>query len=455
MAESISPRFNPQKAILLSFAGAILVLTGLLLLPGSSPHGLSWIDALFNATSAVCVTGLSTINIETDLTRPGQIILLAGIQAGGLGIITFSVFFSLLFRGRCTFASRLSVGMSPHRAELGDLLQVLGFVLLMTLSFEALGSFILFQRLKEIHPFGDAVFSSVFHSVSAFCNAGYSIYGDNLIRFQHELLVPGCISGLIIFGGLGFMVIDEIRVWLFSLGREKKFRLTVYTRVCLLGSFLLLLAGTVLFYFLERDHLFAGMNLSAQLMNSFFLSVTSRTAGYNTVDTGALMNATLFSVMLLMFVGGCPGSTAGGIKVTTLAVLIALVKDQARFRQTTTLFKRKIPNTTVAKALAVSAASFVVVTVMTLFLQISEKAGSSAAAEREDFLGLFFETVSAFGTVGLSTGVTPTLSVAGKLAIIFLMYIGRVGPLTLALAIVMKRKAGPKYEYVEEDVLVG
>ncbi len=455
MAQNISPRFNPQKTVLLSFLGAIGFFTALLKLSASSQNGLSWIDALFTATSGVCVTGLSVIDIGTELTFFGQIGLLAAIQAGGLGIMTFSVFFVLLFRGRTTLVSRLSVGLKPYGTEVRDLIRILGFVLAMTLCFEAAGSILLFQRFKELNGGESAVFYSIFHSVSAFCNAGFSLFPDSLERFQKEFYLPSCIAVLIVLGGLGFMVLEEVRAWLDAFCKGQKFRLSLHSRVCLSVSGALIVFGALMVFFLERDNLLSELSFPQQVMNSFFLSITSRTAGFHTLNTAFLTNASLFFVMMYMFIGGCPGSTAGGIKITTFAVLAALVKDLARFRQSASLFKRKIPNTAAAKAVAIAAAGFVLVTVFALCFQITEKAGAPMAFPRTGFLDLFFETMSGFGTVGLSTGAVSSLSLPGKLLMIMLMFIGRVGPLTLALGLMMRRKTGPRFEYVEEEILIG
>lgn len=440
--------------IVVSFAATIVAGAFLLSLPvSSSGHSLHMMDALFMATSAVCVTGLSVINIGSELSFFGQTVLMTLIQIGGLGIMTFSVFLMMVFRQKISLSSRLSVNFEPQHSESQNFIHVLIFVLMMTFSIEAAGAAALFARFREIEPFHEAVFSSVFHAVSAFCNAGFSLYPESLVRFQKETYVPVVFMGLIITGGLGFMLVDELRAWLLSMLRGQRMRLSLHTRICLIATAGLIGFGTLVIWLLEKDNLLQDLSGKYQFLNALFLSVTSRTAGFNTMETPSLTDGTLFFVGWLMFIGGCPGSTAGGIKLTTFVILIALVRNQIRGKSTSIL-KRKIPHVTVVRSLSIFAAGFLIINAAVLFFQVSENIGVSHLRTGGSFLDLLFEIISAFGTVGLSTGITETLSHSGKSLIILIMFLGRVGPITLGASF-LTRKRPVSYEYVEEDVAIG
>lgn len=445
---------NPGRMVLVSFASAIFIGALLLRLPIATRQGsLSWIDAFFMSTSATCVTGLSVMDIGTRLTFFGQTVILMLIQAGGLGIMTFSVFLMILFRQNVSLSSIISVNFEPQHNHAGKLLHVLLFVLGMTFTIEAIGACLLFSRFKDLHSLPFAVFSSVFHSVSAFCNAGFSLYKESLVRFQHEFFVPAVFMGLIILGGLGFMLIDEIRVWLYRRIHGMPMKLSLHTRICLTMTVILIVSGAGFIFLLERQNLLENLPRSQQIVNAFFMSITARTAGFNMIEIPSLTNATLFFLMWLMFIGACPGSTAGGIKVTTIAVLYALIKSKIR-GVSASLFHRNIPNATVIRSLSMFAASFFMIVVATFLFLMSEHIGVSHMDTKGSFLDQIFEVTSAFGTVGLSTGITTTLTTIGKAFVIFIMFAGRVGPLTLGV-IFLTGKAKPVYDYVEEDVIIG
>ncbi|HEX9780066.1 MAG TPA: TrkH family potassium uptake protein [bacterium] len=439
-----------------SFLIAIGIGTALLMIPPASRgEPLAFLDAVFMSTSAVCVTGLSVMDIGTVLTPFGQGVILFLIQAGGLGIMTFSVFFLMLLGRQVSLGSRMSVGLDPQKHRTRTMVSVLGMVLALTLVVEAVGAALLYPRLLQLHPAKTALFSAVFHAVSAFCNSGFSLYPDSMVRFQDEWFVPLVVMILVVLGGLGFMVLDELLTRRPAGWRALREKLSVHTRVCLIGSALLLVTGALVLWLFERSHQLSGMPAWQQAVNAVFLSATARTAGFNTLDTASLTNASLYFLMVLMFIGGCPGSTAGGIKITTLAVLLALIKDQIRGRVTTSIFHRQIPRATVARSLAIFSAGLVMITAAAMLLQITESPGGGLRLDRGAFLELFFEATSAAGTVGLSTGTTASLSAAGKLLVIVLMYVGRIGPLTLGLALVARRKSDPRFEFIEEDVMVG
>jgi trk system potassium uptake protein TrkH len=446
---------NPAKVVLFGYLSVILAGTLLLKLPASTVSGiLSWSNAFFMATSAVCVTGLTVIDVGADLTFQGQMILLSLFQMGGLGIMTLSIFFILFFKRGMSLSARLSASGISKKSDIRSLMSVLPFIFGMTILLEALGAFLLYFKFREHLPFPDAVFSSVFHAVSAFCNAGFGLYGDSLIRFQNSPYVLSILMALIVFGGLGFVVIDETATWFRSKCQRKPYRFSLHTKVCLAGTGILIVVGAIAIFFFENQNLLKQMAFPDQLMNSLFLSITARTAGFNTLHTSSLTNASLFFTMLYMFIGGCPGSTAGGIKVTTFAVLLALIKCQIRGQTMTSIGHRKIPREIVAKSLAVFAAGFLTLIAATLIFEVSENIGASATAPKKHFINMLFDTVSALGTVGLSTGITPSLSLFGKGLTALLMFAGRVGPLTIGLALMNRQRKQLAYEYAEEELMI-
>ncbi len=415
--------------------------------------GLSWIDALFMSASATCVTGLAVIDVGTQLTFFGQIVLLFLIQIGGLGIMTLSVFIMLLFRQNVSLSSIISVNFEPQYTQAVNFLKILAFVFMMTFFIEGVGAALLFLRFRELHGLSYAIFSSVFHAVSAFCNAGLSLYPESLERFQKETFLPIVFMGLIIAGGLGFMLIDEIRVLLYRKFKNLPMKLSLHTKICLSMTLTLILFGAGVIYLLERQNLLEGLSGREQIINAFFLSITSRTAGFNILETPSLTDATLFFLMGLMFVGGCSGSTAGGVKVTTIAVLFALIRSKIQ-QSSVALFKRKIPSTTIIRSLSIFAASLFIVLVAVFLFLVTEHIGVSHRELHGSFLDQLFEVTSAFGTVGLSTGITGGLTTPGKAMIIFIMFVGRVGPLTLGV-LFLSGKTKPVFDYVEEDVVIG
>jgi len=447
---------RPEKLIAYSFICAIIAGCLLLKLPFSAKSGhMSFIDALFTATSAVCVTGLSVIDIGKDLTFTGQAFMLVLIQAGGLGIMTLSVLFFLMLGKRTSFTSRLSLGNISLDFDPQSMKRTLGLVLATTFIFEFAGAALLYGQMSRIHTFPMAVFSSVFHAVSAFCNSGFSLYSDSLTRFQGQIYVPVVIMALVVTGGLGFMVISEFYEGIIDIKNRKRFRLSLHSKIALTGTACLLVLGAAVIFALEQKNLFAGMPAVNKAVNAVFLSVTSRTAGFNTVDTGMLSNATLFFVIMLMFIGGCPGSTAGGIKVNTFVVLFAVLAGKLKGDLTTSIYKRKIPPVVIDKTVAIFSASLFVLCLFLFLFLMSENIWVSHTVSKGSFLELFFESASAFGTVGLSVGATAKLSTLGKLLTVFLMFAGRVGPITLAVALQTMRRKRLKYEYAEEEIMVG
>lgn len=446
---------NPAKIVSAAFLMVTLIGWVLLQLPASSAGApIKSMDALFMATSAVCVTGLTTVSVGTELSRFGQWVILLLMQIGGLGIMTFSLFFLLFLGKRTTLFSRLTLWRMAKTKDTISIFLSSIYILLMTLSFEALGMALLLPHFLDKYPLNEALFISGFHAVSAFCNAGFSLFDTSLMEFNHNPLLMITMMSLIVLGGLGFIVIDEVRAYWVSRNRRKPFRLSLHSRVALIVTGILVFGGMLFFWLLEFGNSFKEMPFWLQGLNALFLSITSRTAGFNTVETTFLSPPSLMLLIFLMIIGGVPGSTAGGIKVTTFAVLVAYFSQQLRGAAQTNLLKRQIPRDIIRDATVVFFTSIAVIISGILIAMILESFWVSRAAVRGDFLDIVFECVSAFATVGLSTGVTPDLSSSSKLMLIFLMFCGRVGPLTLALSVLSYYKTN-HFEYAEEDVMIG
>ncbi len=440
-------RFHPAQTLMLSFFIVIVLGTLLLKLPRSvAPgHQLSWLDSLFTATSATCVTGLIVVDTGTHFSMLGQLIILTLIQIGGLGIMTISSFFALFLGRGMAIRERIMLQEMLNVERLDAITRLVKGVILITFLMEALGVVLLFFSWDLPQwSIGQRLYHSVFHSVSAFCNAGFSLNSDSLMSFNQNYPVMLTIAMLIIVGGLGFVVmIDLTRGRIFEYSPKKRVhRYSVHTRLVLIITSVLLIAGTVLFLLIEP---FEG-SWTFKALNAFFCSVTARTAGFNTVDIGHLTTSSALLLMLLMFIGASPGSTGGGIKTTTLGILIASFISIIRGKTRIELFRRSISFTILNRALVVFAFAISFIMLSSFLLSLTEQA---------DFLNLLFEEISAFGTVGLSRGITAGLSSWGKLIIIVSMFVGRVGVLTLAFAITTPREH-LRVEYPEEkNVMVG
>ncbi len=426
-------RVRPAVAFVLVFVFLIVAGTGLLLLPRATPQEqpISLLDAAFTATSAVCVTGLIVRDTATGFTPFGQTILLILIQLGGLGIMSLTATLSLLLgRGIGVRESSLlrEVFHVPMMAEAGRMVRQ---IILLALALEALGFVLLYQGLGSVLPgTSERAFSALFHAVSAFCNAGFSLFGDSLMGVAGQPLVMGTVSGLLILGGLGFGVLFQ--VWAWCRGRWPGFqgrrpRFDLHTRVVLGISLGLLLAGTVLVAALEWNGALAGAGWPLKLSQAFFQGATCRTAGFNSMDLTTLSPAILFFMIILMFIGGAPGGTAGGVKVTAVAIVWANLRSVGSGLARVRLGNREIEPVQVHRSLLVMTSFLVLAAVAIMVLLFSEG---------RDFLTTTFEVFSALGTVGLSLGMTPELTMAGRVVIALLMFVGRLGPLTLAGSLV-------------------
>ena len=435
----------------MGFAGYILLGTLFLWLPLSAARDpISFVDALFTSTSAVCVTGLVTVDISKSFSFFGQVVTIVLFQVGGLGIITFStVFFVMMGRG-ISFKGREIVQSTFLHTPQANSMVILKSVLWFTIFFESIGILLLWYRFGYDFPVGQAFYQAIYHAISAFNNCGLSLFPDSLVRYQGDLIVNLTVMALIVAGGIGFVVQHEVFAKL--RGRQKK--LSVHTRIVLLSTGILILGGAVLIYVFERDHILYGLPARNQILAVFFQSVVPRTAGFNTVDIGFLTNATILLMIILMSIGASPGSTGGGVKTTSASLLFLLMWARLRGNEEVNVFRRTIPKEIISKTIAIIFASGFAVSLVTSVLLFTSAGDLAPSETRRFFVEYLFETVSAFGTVGLSMGVTPDLNTVQKMVIILMMFAGRVGPLTLAFSF-SRRAMTKSLIYAEEGIMVG
>ena len=409
---------------------------------------LSLLDAFFTATSAVCVTGLIVVDTPNDLSMFGQVVVLLLIQAGGLGYMSITTVVAVAMGKQLTVHERLTLQEALNVQTMDGLIRFVVNVFKLTLAFEIIGALVLAARWMREMGLGRAIYFGLFHSVSAFNNAGFALFSDSLMGFRDDPIVNATIVTLIVCGGLGFIVLSE-------LGRLRQTRrLSVHTRLVLAMSAALVIGTTLAIFALEHRNprTIGDLALPQALLASFFQAVTPRTAGFNTLDIGAMTSATLFLLMVLMFIGAAPGGTGGGIKVTTFSITVAALWATVRGRQDATVFRRRLPPELIARAFFISLIAFLALNAVAAVLLITE--GRS-------LLPTLFETVSAAGTVGLSTGeagapvsLAGHFSPVGKLLLIATMYMGRIGPLTLAVA-VARGGTPPRVRHPEGKILVG
>ncbi|GIX47340.1 MAG: portal protein [Candidatus Tectimicrobiota bacterium] len=443
-------QLRPAQTLVLSFLALIGIGTLLLMLPRATTAsgGLSFLDALFTATSAVCVTGLIVVDTATAFTPLGQGILLLLMQLGGLGIITFATVIGMMVRGGIGVREKLLLQDFVASRYFGEISATVRRIVWLTLLIEALGAAALYLSWRTLLPDSTRrLWHAIFHAVSAFCNAGFSTFSTSLAA-PELARHPGTtltVMGLIVLGGLGFAVLWETLQWLAGKLQGRPPRLSVQTRLVWLTTAVLIGLGAGLFLFLEAPGVLAGRPLGERLLGAFFQAVTARTAGFNTLPIERLAPATAFLLLMLMFIGASPGSTGGGLKTTTVAVLVLTTVATIRGKARVEVFRRTIPRQVIDQAYATLFFAVAVVTLSLFFLTLSE---------RQPFLDLFFEEVSAFATVGLSRGITPALTAFGKGVIIVSMFVGRVGSLTLAVALA-RQVTTTAYEYPTETVMVG
>jgi trk system potassium uptake protein TrkH len=390
------------------------------------------------------------VDTGTYFSPFGQLVILALIQIGGLGYMTATTFLFLVVGRKFGLRDKVALQQALDRTGIQGAAQVIRSIIATTMIFEITGAFLLMTEFSPRFGIDRSLWLSIFHSVSAFNNAGFSLFSDSLIGFQSSLLINLVIPGLIIFGGIGYETIFELYLWLRTrfLGRREQIILSLNFKVAISTTLTLLILGTIAFLLVElrNPNTFGSVDFSTQLMAAWFQSATTRTAGFNTVDIGSMTTAGLFLTVAFMFIGGSPGGTAGGIKTTTLRVMTSCTKAILRGREEVMLYGRQVPINLILKAMAVVVGSFGTLIIMTTLISLTDP--------DVNFIQLLFEVVSAFATVGLSTGITAGLSTFAKLVLIATMYIGRVGVLLLMAALIGDPK--PSFvHYPEENLLVG
>lgn len=439
-------KLNAVQILSVGFALVILAGAVLLSLPISSQSGepTNFLDSLFTSTTAVCVTGLVTVDTGTHWNYFGKTVIMVLIEVGGLGFMSFATLISLLLGKKITLKERLLMQEALNTFNIQGLVKMVKYVLVFTFSVQALGALLYSTQFIPQFGLSKGIYYSVFHSISAFCNAGIDLMGgfSSLTGYSSNSVVILTTGALIVIGGLGFTVWSEI----YNYKGLKK--LTLHSRVVILVTTILIIGGAVLMFLLEFNNpgTMKSMGLKDKLINSLFASITPRTAGFNSISTSDMTMAGRFLTTVLMFIGGSPGSTAGGLKTSTLGILILTIVSTIKGREDTEIFGKRLSKDTVYRAFSLFSIAIGLVLTVTMILSITEQG--------VPFEYLLYETTSAFGTVGLTLGLTPKLSAIGKLIIILTMYCGRVGPLTVALALT-NRKSKSGYKYPEDKILVG
>lgn len=442
---------HPAPLLVGSFASAILIGTGLLALPiaSTTSRSIGFLNALFTSTSAVCVTGLTVLETGKDFTLFGQLVILTLIQLGGLGIMTFAVSMAMIVGQVLSTTHGVALRSMLDQETEREATTLVRLIAVSTFIIEAIGAVALFLCFAPREGYGlRCAYLAIFHSISAFCNAGFSLYGRSFEGYCGHVGLNVTITSLIILGGLGFPVLRDLLI----IGRRRRLgegrspRLRTQTKTVLTTSAVLVLGGAFFFYVLELPSTLKPLGQGERILASYFQSVTARTAGFNTVDISAVKAPALVVLMCLMFVGASPGSTGGGIKTTTAAILFQAMRSAFRRRPEVELFGRTVPRSTIRRSIALATLSLLLLTVTTVLI--------ASVEPDKPFEKLLFEQVSAFGTVGLSAGITTALSVPGKLIIILLMFAGRVGPLTLTFSILGEGRP-TRYRFPDTHIMVG
>ncbi|MFD3156120.1 TrkH family potassium uptake protein [Haloimpatiens sp. FM7330] len=439
-------KFTPVQILALGFAAVIVIGSILLSLPVASRSGTRtpFIDCIFTSTSAVCVTGLITLNTSVHWSYFGKTVIMVLIEIGGLGFMAFATMFSLILGKRITLKERLVMQEAMNSFSLQGLVKMARYILTFTFLTQAMGALLLSTQFIPQYGISKGIYYSIFHSISAFCNAGFDLTGNSLVPYSNNAVIMLTISALVIVGGLGFYVWSEIYNY------KKIKRLSLHSKFVITMTVFLIVGGAILMFLFEINNpgTIKDKNVGEKILSSFFAAVTPRTAGFNSISTSDMTTAGKFLTMILMFIGGSPGSTAGGIKTATAGVLLMTVVSVIRGKDETEIFKRRINKDIIYRAFSIVVMSVGLVVTVTMILSITENGAP--------FEYLIYEATSAFGTVGLTLGLTPKLSAIGKIVIALTMYAGRVGPLTLALALAKnKRKKASSIKYPEDKILVG
>lgn len=447
----LESKIHPARLFMLSFAGTILAGALLLMLPAASnlPGGTRFVDALFTSTSAVCVTGLAVLDTSKDFTRFGQVVIMLLFQIGGLGLMTFTTFFALFLSGGLGIKEKFILREMMHEDNVGAIGRVLSSLVILTFTLEAIGAGFIFYSIRDFYPgdTGEAIFSSVFHAISGFCNAGFSIYSANLADpvAQNNYIFTTTVSLLIILGGIGFTTLLGMPKYL-KVNREPLFarlNMSLQVKIVFVTTFILIMMGTVTTYVLELNASLKNFESGPAFFHAYFQAVSARTAGFNTIDITAFTDPTTFFYCFLMFIGASPGGTGGGIKTTTFAIVFLSVWMYRNSTRDLRIQKRTIPPEIMNLAFMIFWLSILYILLGVFLLSISEPGVK--------FVDLMFEAFSAAGTVGLSKGVSPNLSDFGKVVDILLMYIGRIGPLTIIFSF-MKERDSSRYSYPNDNI---
>ncbi|WP_410208281.1 TrkH family potassium uptake protein [Fusobacterium sp.] len=440
-----SKKLSPSRKLILGFLIAILIGTLLLMMPFSLQEGqrLSFLASLFTIVSATCVTGLTVVDVSQTFSTVGTTIIIFFIQLGGLGVMTFSSIIFLVMGKKMTFHERELLKEERNADNSGEIADFIKKLLFVVFIIESIGAIILTTQFIKEFPLGKAVYYGVFHSISAFCNAGFSLFSTNLEIYKSNFVINLTIGYLITLGGIGFAVITSV----VTVVRKGIDRFNLTSKVAIIMSLILTVGGMILFFLLEYSNpeTLGNLNFFQKILASYFQSVTLRTAGFNTIPLGNLRDATIFVSCIWMFIGASPGSTGGGIKTTTFGVIMFYVIGIAKKKTNIEIFNRRLDWEILNRALAILVIAITYISFVIVCLLIVEDFPMEQVV---------FEVISAFGTVGLTLGITPDLSVVSKLLIIITMLVGRLGPLTFALAIgETKKKAVSKYP--KENILVG
>lgn len=460
--KKLKSAMSPSQIVMLSFFSIILIGAALLKLPFSQTEAagtIPFLDCLFTATSAVCVTGLVTFTTATSWTAFGKVVILLLIQIGGLGLVAIITYFGVYLGKKITLKERITIQTAFNHTDFHGMVRMVMFVIKGTLICEGAGAIILFIGfLREGLGASTALIYSVFHAISAFCNAGFDIIGqESLMPFASNPFINTAVTLLIIIGGIGFSVWVDFKRNIKKLLSPKiteKGRFSLHSKLALSTTLLLLLLGTLYFFIAEYDNqqLWGNVGIGGKLLRSYFQSVTLRTAGFFTVNQGALSEMSKFVSAVFMIIGGSTGGTAGGIKTVTIAVVICSVWSIIKGRYTIDVFNRNIQLQFLQKSLTIITIMTALLCSGTAFLSFTEQ----SSAFPHSMVDLFYEVSSALGTVGLTTGITPYLSPYGKGLIILCMFIGRIGPISIIMSLTKKREqSGDIIRYPKEDILIG
>ncbi len=447
----------PARTSLLWYAGILLLGTMILRLPacsGNPSSPITWLDALFTATSALCVTGLSVRSTPNDFSFLGQVVILSLIQIGGLGIMTITTFILAQLGGRAGLRQQAIISETLGASSSANLKLIIVRVFLLTIGIELLGALVMLPRFAAEYPLGKALWHSLFHSISAFCNAGFALYDDSVVRYSGDWLVNLTLMALIIAGGIGFPVLTDLARWLRNHRTQTILDLKLHTKLTVIGSFLLVFGGAFVLGGLEADGVLVDKSWSQRMLIPIFQSVSCRTAGYNSVDIAELSSASLFFMIVLMVIGAGACSTGGGMKVATVGMLLLHAVSRLQGRKQVEIFRRTIPESSIDRAMAAVMLFLTVAAIALTLLLMIEQGDERFKDNGSSFLAAAFEVASALGTVGLTTGLTTQLSAAGKLIIIALMFLGRLGPITVFAALTIERRPRA-VQYSVEEPLVG